>query len=151
MITQAQIDAQSGTADMTQTQLLALETLVKKFPEYRSNLGLYPKLKDRLTEVNTTDLDATIEARRVAQRQFLRAVLASLGKLPTLKIESSGSDTEQSFFSTEQNWHDLAQDTLDCIYDVVVTGQQQFIVLQRPLKGTFWGNGNPKAVGKLPK
>lgn len=123
MITQAQIDAEEFTTPLTDKQVLVLTLLVKRYPPYYNAVGRYPLLADKLAEEVATPTVKT---------SALKAILTQLGVIPAFVVESSGSADAQSFFSTTQNWAELAQDVLDTLYEVpVVTGAQSYAIAQR--------------------
>lgn len=126
MITLTQIDAESLTPPLTDTQTLALTMLVKQYERYRNAIGIWPNITDRLV---AEQVFATVKT------QALKAILTQLEVIPALVVESSGSAEAQSFFSTKQNWDALAQDVLDTLYDVpIVIGPQNFAIAQRTIQ-----------------
>lgn len=108
MLTQAQIDAQDQTA-MSSVQVINLLLLVKRFPLYINNMGLFPDLETKLNEERDTPTVIT---------QVLKAVLTQVGVLPPFVVESQGSEQEPAHFTTNENWYDLALDVLNCFYTV---------------------------------
>lgn len=123
MITLAQIQAEEFVTALTAQQVLCLEMLVKRYPPYYNAVGRYPLLGDKLTE------EVSVPTVKTAG---LKAVLTQLGIIPAFVVESSGTDTEPSFFSTTQNWAELAQDVLDILYEIpIVMGAQSYSIAQR--------------------
>lgn len=60
----------------------------------------------------------------------MKAVLTALGELPELVVESQGSDTRPSHFTTKENWDSLALDVLNTLYVLPagLLGHQSFAV-----------------------
>ena len=107
MIIVSQLNAQN-TDPLTEEEVLALKILIRKAKYYEKNMFRFPRLNDRIAaEV----LLPTVKTKG------LKAVLVAAGVLPTIVVESQGSDKEPGFFSTPQNWEDLAQDALEILYD----------------------------------
>lgn len=107
MITQEQITAETLTP-LTDIQQLALETLIKAYKPYRDSGGLI--------WANLSGEIAKEKSAPTVRTQGLKAVLTALSQLPSLVVESSGSDKAQSFFSTKLNWDELALNALDILY-----------------------------------
>ena len=123
MITQAQIDAEEYDTPLTENQVMVLNLLVKRYPAYYNAVGRYPLLGDKLAE------EVAVPTVKTAA---LKAILTQLGLIPAFVVESQGSADAQSFFSTTQNWQELAQDVLDTLYEVpIVTGAQSYAIAQR--------------------
>lgn len=109
MLTPAQIDAESQTPALTESQVLNLTLLVKQYALYVRNLGLFSNLAEKLqAEVDTPTVKTKV----------LKAVLTALGELPELVVESQGSDTRPSHFTTKENWDSLALDVLNTLYEL---------------------------------
>src|SRR4051812_12027576 len=107
MITQAQIDNEEFTTPLTEQQVLILQLLVKRYPAYYNAAARYPLLGEKL---------ALEVASPTVKTAALKAILTQLGILPSFVVESQGSADAQSYFSTTQNWQELAQDVLDTLY-----------------------------------
>lgn len=107
MLTPAQIAAETTSPALTDEQVLNLSLLVKQYSVYVRNLGLFPDLAAKLEAEQTTPTVKT---------QALKAVLTALGDLPELVVESQGSDTRPSHFTTKENWDSLALDVLNTLY-----------------------------------
>lgn len=123
MLTQAQLDAEEFVTPLTDKQVLALTLLVKRYPAYYNASARYPLLGDKLQE----EVDVP-----TVKTAALKAILTQLGVFPAFVVESSGSTEAQSFFSTVQNWEELAQDVLDTLYEVpVISGAQSYAIAQR--------------------
>ncbi len=128
MITPGQIGAESLTPVLTDEQIMNLTLLVKQYPGYRANLGLFTDLQGELEKEQTT---ATVKTKG------LKAVLTALGKLPSLVVESQGRSDAPAHFSTEENWASLAIDVLNLLYDFPagLLGNQSFALTRKPLGG----------------
>jgi len=125
MITLGQINAET-TDPMTDEQVLSLTLLVKKFPPYRDSSPLWPNLDGKL---------ATEQATPTVKTKALKAVLTALGKIPSIVVESSGTDESRSHFTTEDNWYDLAEMVLNTLYQVPVpNGRQSYATVQRRIQ-----------------
>lgn len=123
MITPAQINAENFTDPLTDNQVIILTMLIRRYPRYYNASGLYPAIADKF---------AAEVAVPTANTAALKAILTQLGTVPVYVVESSGSATSQSFFSTVQNWEELAQDVLDVFYDIPVgLTQQSYAIAQR--------------------
>lgn len=127
MITQAQIDAEEFGTALTDKQVLVLILLVRRYPAYYNYPGRYPSLEDKL---------AAEESVPTVLTAALKAVLTQLGAIPAIVVESSGDANAQSFFSTKDNWVELAQDVLDIMYKIpMIVGSQSFAIAQRDILG----------------
>lgn len=125
MITQAQIDAQNFTTALTPNQVMVVTMLVKRYLVKYNAVSQYSTLGTKLQDEVDTPTVVT---------SAIKAVLAILGGVPTLVVESSGSDDSRSFFSTVLNWEELAQDILNVLYEnpiPVGTATQSFAIAQR--------------------
>ena len=123
MITTAQINAEDFTTALTPRQVLVLTMLVKRYPPYYNAVGRYPVLANKLAAEVATPTVLTAA---------LKAVLTQLGIIPAFVVESQGSAEAQSFFSTVQNWNELAQDVLDIMYEIpFASGAQSYAIAQR--------------------
>jgi hypothetical protein len=144
MIKASQISAQNLVA-LTTAQVLAITNLVKRYPAYRDSAGVWPNLAGKIQAEVTVPTVKT---------QFLKAVLAQLEILPNEKVEAQGTDKRPSFFSSEDNWASLAQDILDCMYDVPITlgmGGRSMQVVQRRIVDLIIDEGTYNGPIKLIK
>ena len=122
MLTPAQIAAESITPPLTDVQVMNLTLLVRRFPVYYNNLGLFPDFLTKLTDEKATPTVKT---------QALKAVLTQVGNLPEFVVESQGSREEPSHFTTNENWYDLAMDVLNLYYEVPMgLGRQNYALAQ---------------------
>ena len=126
MLTPDQIAAQSQSPALTDEQVLNLLLLVKQYPVYATNLGLFPGLDAKLAAEQTTPTILT---------KALKAVLVAVNELPEIVVESQGRDTAPSHFTTNENWNALALDVLNLFYDVPagVLTRQSFALAQKPV------------------
>lgn len=126
MITLTQINAENFTTPLTDEQVLNLSLLVKKFPPYRDNSPLWPNLSGKLVAEQSVPTVKT---------KALKAVLTALGAVPSIVVESHGTDTSQADFSTNENWWELAELILNTLYEVpFATGRRSYAVV--PVKIT---------------
>ena len=126
MLTPVQIAAQELTPALTDTQIMNLMLLVKQYPVYVHNLGLFPGLEAKLIEEQGTATVKTLA---------LKAVLAAVDELPEVVVESQGRDTAPSHFTTRDNWNALALDVLNLFYSVPADlARQSFALAQRPVE-----------------
>lgn len=125
MLTQAQIVAQSTTPALTDEQVQSLVLLVKRWKVYRANVGLWPNFEARIVAEQSA---ATVKTKA------LKAVLALLAQLPSIVVESQGTEDAQSHFSTELNWDSLARTVLDTLFDVpLADGRTHVALVQRTI------------------
>lgn len=123
MLTPAQINAE--TLDpITDEQIMNLTLLVRRYPVYINNLGLFPELQTKLIAEQTTPTVKT---------KGLKAVLTQLGVIPTFVVESQGSRDRPSHFATNDNWYDLALDVLDLFYEVPAGLTRQNYAVKSPI------------------
>lgn len=126
MLTLTQINAETDTG-LTEEHQMVLEMLVKAYPEYRQAPWRYANLSATIDTVQANQPSPKIKA--------LKAVVTALGGIPSLVVESQGTDKAPSFFSTVSNWRELAQTVLDLLYEVpYVAGPQGYIVVQRRIE-----------------
>lgn len=122
MLTLAQIQAELTTA-LSPEEKMAIMLLIKGSPEYYQAVGRWPLLE------GTIDAETTLPT---VKTPALRAILKILGQLPSIVVESNGSDTEPGYFSTPSNWRSLAVEALNVLYDIpVILGSQSFVLVQR--------------------
>jgi len=124
MIKHSEIIAQSGSA-LKEAQILALDSLVRSYPNYSNNVALYPDIDVLLLAEQTTP---TVKTKK------LKAILARLEALPTVVVDSFGNDKASSTFSARQNWYELAQDVLNTFYRPMTAGQRSFVLVQRTVQ-----------------
>lgn len=127
MLTPDQIAGQSSTPALTDDQILNLMLLVKRYPVYVGNLGLFPDLAGEL---------ATEQGTPTVKTKALKAVLAAVNELPEVVVESQGKDTAPSHFTTNENWNNLALDVLNLFFDVPAgaLSRQSFALAQRKVE-----------------
>lgn len=106
------VDPEKNTADEPEGRK-TLTLLVKRFPGYRLNPGLYPDFANVLLAavdtVNNPEAPVNIKA--------LNAILAQLAEFPTFVAETEGSDADRTFVSITGNWEELALTVLDILYE----------------------------------
>lgn len=127
MLTPTQIAAQAQTPALTDTQIMNLLMLVKQYPVYVWNLGLFPNLESELESE---------QAVPTVKTQALKAVLAAVDELPEIVVESQGRSDAPSHFTTQENWNSLALDVLNLFYAVPagVLTRQSFALAQRKVE-----------------
>lgn len=127
MLTPAQLTAQSILPAITDEQVLNLMLLVKQYPVYVANLGLFPDLATQLSLEQATPTVVT---------KALKAVLAAIDELPEVVVESQGRDTAPSHFTSNENWNSLALDVLNLFYSVPAgaLSRQSFALAQRKVE-----------------
>lgn len=141
MITLAQIQAETGDA-LLDEEIQVLELLVKQAPVYNQAIGRWPDLHGTLEQEQTVPTIKT---------QALRAVLTLLGRVPTIVVESQGSADEPSFYSTGNNWNQLALEVLNVLYDLpVILGNQSFALVQRTISDLTLEDESISSGGILP-
>lgn len=130
MITPDQIGAENFTTALTDTQVVILTLLVKQYPVYVQNLGLFGDLAGELAlEVATPTV----------KTQALKAVLTALNNLPEIVVESQGRSSAPSHFSVNENWNALALDVLNIFYDIPagLLTRQSFALTQKPVQNSL--------------
>lgn len=127
MLTPLQLSAQTVLPALTPTQVMNLMLLVKQYPVYLWNMGLFPGLEAELAQEVATPTIIT---------QALKAVLAAVDELPEIVVESQGRDTAPSHFSVNENWNALALDVLNLFYAIPagVMHRQSFALAQRKVQ-----------------
>lgn len=127
MLTPTQIAAQSTSPALTDVQILNLSLLVKQFPLYAKNQGLFPDLQGKLEAEQDVPTVKT---------QVLKAVLVAVDDLPEVVVESQGRESAPAHFATGENWNSLALDVLNVLYDVPagLTSPQSFAMAQRKVE-----------------
>lgn len=111
---------------LTYGDQLLLENLVKNYPVYVQNVGLFPDFSIKIDGEQAAPTDKTY---------MLRAILEALNNLPEVDADSEGSDKQPGFFSTTRNWSALAQDTLNLFYNVPVgLARQSYGVFNKPVQ-----------------
>lgn len=136
MITDA--DIMAGKLPLSNAKQMALILLVKRVPANKRRPTNIYDLATRIDAVKgtgdpnapTTPVTPTMDD---VKGMALDAVLTRLRSLPGVVVEDEGSDKERVFFSTAQNWEELAQDALDVLYDAQGSSQV-FLLVQRTLE-----------------
>lgn len=136
MITDSDIAA--GRLPLSNSKVMALLLLVRRLPEYRQQPGRWPNLQTKIEAVRgegDPDAPAAPADPTMAdvQGMALDAVLARLKRLPGVVVQDEGSDTEKYFFSSAENWEELARDVLDVLYEAT-GGNQTYRLVQRTLE-----------------
>lgn len=125
MLTVAQIDAETQDP-LTDSQVVSLLNIVRRYKVYAMEQGKWPDLEGKL---NTEQLTPTVKT------QALKAVLTAVAKLPSLVVETNGTDTDRSYFSTRLNWEEAAIDILNILYKVpAVIGRTGIIAVRKTVK-----------------
>jgi hypothetical protein len=139
MLTLAQINAETDAA-LTDEQVMALSLVVKQYEPYKQAIGKWPDIEGVLDEIKTAQ-EGTPTDKSPTQTKALKAVLAALGKLPNIVVESEGTDDSSGFFGTKANWDALAQDILNILYPTEqILGAQSILVVQRRIKNITLGD-----------
>lgn len=120
MLTPTQITAQSQSPALTDDQVINIMLLVKQYPVYLANLGLFPGLEDML---------AAEKAVPTVKTKVLKAVLAAVDALPEVVVESQGRTDSPSHFTSHDNWNSLALDVLNTFFSVPANLSHQSFAL----------------------
>lgn len=132
MITLEQLEAESSDF-LTSSEVRVLILLVKASPDYNQAVGRWPSLEDTIGAF--ADNSATYDEAQQSKIKSLRAVITQLGALPTIVAESNGNESAQTYFSTKDNWRELALTVLDILYELpTVLGPQSFALVQRRVR-----------------
>lgn len=116
-------DGDGNPVPLTEEQQLTLEMLVKNYDGYAKNTAVWPGLS---AKIDAEQVTPTVKSKA------LKAVLTAYSKLPKLKVESQGTDKRQSYFSTKDNWDELAKDVLNVLFELpVVSNGTSLLVFQR--------------------
>lgn len=123
MLTPTQIAAQNTTPALTDDQIINVMLLVKQYPVYLANLGLFPGLEDML---------AAEKAVPTVKTKVIKAVLAAVDELPEVVVESQGRSDAPSHFTSHDNWNSLALDVLNTFFSVPANLSHQSFALANP-------------------
>lgn len=136
MLTDTEILA--GDPAVTPEGQLALSNLVRRSKQYNSARAFYGNVRATLLAIVTAGslVGATPEA--VALAKALGAVVTKLKTLPPISVDSEGSDQARSFFSTTDNWEELALDVLNIAYETDPAQAEIFGTVTRKLYD-MWG------------
>lgn len=131
MITISQITAQN-TDPLTNEQVLVLFQIVKQYQLYRDAPGRYPSVKTKLEEEQNSPTVKT---------KALKAVITAHNELPSLVVQSQGSDKQPGYFETKNNWDALAIDILDILFDYSNTAWSSYLAVPKTKYCTHGGIG----------
>jgi hypothetical protein len=137
MLTDAEIAAVAppNGVDVVLTNMaqIALRNLVFRSKEYKDNAGYYGDVFAQIQVVSTAAINS-LGSGSVAEAmgQALGAVVNKMKTLPGVRVEDEGSQNAKVFFSSPDNWEELALDVLSTLYvppgGVNSTQQYAFVV-----------------------
>jgi hypothetical protein len=147
MLKDTEIPAYGDVAGLlTLTALMALRNLVFRSETYAENSGFYGDLWATLKQARVDALADAIDGEteeeaeeRKAVGQVLAGVVKKLRRTPSIRVEDEGSRGAQSFFSSADNWEELARDVINTIYRPASTSGPQgvFMAVTRAIVSDF--------------
>lgn len=125
---------------LSDTALMALRNLVYRSQEWRNNRGYYMDVYAAMVAARTAALAGGATGEQKAVAQVLAAVVLKLRRTPGIRVEDEGSQEAKSFYSSPDNWEELALDVLGILYLPAgggATGSGSFIVATRDVVSDF--------------